>query len=231
MPPFYPDVYALLSYREWTNESRYYNKSCFKRRAMAKTSNITQVFLKYRSQLRRAVSGIVSSEEVDDIVQETWLKSYEAELKQEIQFEKTYMLKTARNLALNHVSKAAEKYNFSMEELDEQDGIFASSHLEKQVESKERFLHFCRATDHLSPEVKRVFLLKKVYELSQREIAEHLQISESTVEKHVAKGLHLCARYLASHQSAQDSGQQSKPGNQKVTDPKTSLSAFFGRGK
>ncbi|BDX06072.1 RNA polymerase sigma factor [Planctobacterium marinum] len=198
---------------------------------MAKTSNITQVYLKYRSQLRRAVSGIVSSEEVDDIVQETWLKSYEAELKQEIQFEKTYMLKTARNLALNHVSKAAEKYNLSMEELDEQDGIFAGTQLEKQVESKERFLHFCRATDHLSPEVKRVFLLKKVYELSQREIAEHLQISESTVEKHVAKGLHLCARYLANHQTAQDGGQQTKSGKHQVTDQKTSLSAFFGRGK
>jgi DNA-directed RNA polymerase specialized sigma24 family protein len=38
---------------------------------MAKVSKITDVYLKYRSQLRRAVSGIVRSEEIDDIVQET----------------------------------------------------------------------------------------------------------------------------------------------------------------
>lgn len=198
---------------------------------MTKPSNITDVFLKYRSQLKRAVSGIVSSEEVDDIVQETWLRSYEAELKQEIQFEKTYMLKTARNLALNHISKASEKHNFSMEELDEQDAIFAGMQLERQVESKERFLHFCRATDHLSPEVKRVFLLKKVYELSQREIADYLQISESTVEKHVAKGLHQCANFLKTSQAAGSGRQSEKSEKAKKGDYKNNLSNLFGRGK
>lgn len=198
---------------------------------MAKSSNITDVFLKYRSQLKRAVSGIVSSEEVDDIVQETWLRSYEAELKQEIQFEKTYMLKTARNLALNHISKASEKHNFSMEELDEQDAIFAGMQLERQVESKERFLHFCRATDHLSPEVKRVFLLKKVYELSQREIADYLQISESTVEKHVAKGLHQCANFLKTSQATGSGRQNEKSEKAKKGDYKSNLSNLFGRGK
>lgn len=201
---------------------------------MSKVSNITDVYLKYRSQLRRAVSGIVRSEEVDDIVQETWLKSYEAELKQEIQFEKTYMLKTARNLAINHVSRAAEKSNFSINELDEQDAIFAGMQLERHVESKERFLHFCRATDTLSPEVKRVFLLKKVYELSQREIADYLGISESTVEKHVAKGLHLCANYLQSLQSDKQSKANNSPQKATPTDTRTAVSGItrlFGGDK
>jgi RNA polymerase sigma-70 factor (ECF subfamily) len=40
---------------------------------------------------------------------------------------------------------------------------------------------------------RRAFLLKKVYGLSQKEIAGYLGISESTVEKHVAKGLLHCA--------------------------------------
>jgi len=198
---------------------------------MAKVSNLTEVFLQYRTQLRRAVSGIVRSDEVDDIVQETWLKSYEAELKQEIKFEKTYMLKTARNLALNSVSKAAEKRNFSITDLDEQDSVFEGAQLEHQVASKERFLNFCRATDTLSPEVKRVFLLKKVYELSQREIAEHLQISESTVEKHVAKGLHMCADYLKNNQDKQsDLTQQSGRGTTRKSSGHN-LTSLFGRGK
>jgi len=199
---------------------------------MSKVSPLTEVYLKYRSQLRRAVSGIVRSEEVDDIVQETWLKSYEAELKQEIKFEKTYMLQTARNLALNHVSKAAEKHNISVSELDEQDGVFESLKLEQQVESKQRFLNFCRATDTLSPEVKRVFLLKKVYQLSQREIADHLQISESTVEKHVAKGLHQCAIFLKQQDQeklAQNAAGQSK--NYQHKNSVASMAGRFGRGK
>jgi RNA polymerase sigma-70 factor (ECF subfamily) len=77
------------------------------------------------------------------------------------------------------------------------------SSLEKQFESKQRFIHFCQATENLSAEVKRVFLLKKVYDMSQRDIAELLQLSESTVEKHVAKGLMQCAQFLARQQQPQ----------------------------
>lgn len=163
---------------------------------MSSKSNIVNTFMSYREQLRKAIGSIVRSEDIDDIVQETFVKSYEAELKQEIKYERTYMLKTARNLALNHVTCAAEKRNLSMQDCDELFLNEAEYSIETQVESKERFLNFCRATDTLSPEVKRVFLLKKVYGFSQREIAEYVDLSESTVEKHVAKGLLLCSKFL-----------------------------------
>jgi len=163
---------------------------------MAKKSELVDVFLNYRTQLRRAVSGIVKSDDIDDIVQETFIKSYEADLKQEIKFERTYMLRTARNLALNHVSKACERSNVSMEDCSEYEPHLMGTKLETLFESKERFFHFCRATDMLSNEVKRVFILKKVYGMSQKEIAAHLDISESMVEKHVAKGLQKCSNIL-----------------------------------
>lgn len=171
-------------------------------------STVAQTYLKYRSKLMRAVSSIVGKDDIEDIVQEAFIKSYEAELKQEIQYERTYMLKTARNLALNHVAKSANKNNQSVEDMDVLPHELVGYSLEKNVESKERFLHFCRATDTLSPTVKRVFLLKKVYDKSQKEIAELLELSESTVEKHVAKGLMQCSRYLASlnTESLQDAG-------------------------
>lgn len=168
----------------------------FNKIIMAKRSELVDVFLNYRTQLRRAVSGIVRSDDIDDIVQETFIKSYEADLKQDIKYERTYMLRTARNLAINHVSKACERSNVSMEDCNEYDSNLMGSHLETLFESKERFFHFCRATDMLSNEVKRVFILKKVYGLSQKEIASRIGISESMVEKHVAKGLQKCSNIL-----------------------------------
>lgn len=162
---------------------------------MAKKTELVDVFLSYRTQLRKAVSGIVRSDDIDDIVQETFIKSYEADLKQDIQYERTYMLRTARNLALNHVSRASERCNVSMDDC-ETDANLMGAQLETLFESKERFFHFCRATDMLSNEVKRVFILKKVYGLSQKEIASRLGISESMVEKHVAKGLQKCSSIL-----------------------------------
>ncbi len=107
------------------------------------------------------------------------------------------MLKTARNLALNHVSKAENKNKQHLDDMDMLPYELIGHSLEKNVESKERFIHFCRATDTLSADVKRVFLLKKVYGMRQKEIAELVGLSESTVEKHVAKGLLMCSRYLA----------------------------------
>ena len=177
---------------------------------MTNKSTLADTFLKYRTRLVRAVGAIVNPDDIEDIVQEAFIKSYEAQLNQEIRFERTYMLKTARNLALNHVTKASSQLNQSMEDMDHLPQELVGHSLEKNVESKERFIHFCRATDTLSPDVKRVFLLKKVYGMSQRDIAELVGISESTVEKHVAKGLMLCARYLAD--TPQEAAKNGQPG-------------------
>ena len=167
---------------------------------MSEKSKIASTYMKYRSKLMRAISSIVDANDIEDIVQDAFVKSYEAELKQEIQYERTYMLRTVRNLALNHVNQAAHQLNDQIENMDVLATDFSDEMIERQVESKQRFIHFCQATENLSAEVKRVFLLKKVYDMSQRDIAELLQISESTVEKHVAKGLMQCAQFLARQQ-------------------------------
>lgn len=163
---------------------------------MIKKSTLEQTYLKCRFQLIKVIGSIVHSDDIEDLVQETFVKSYEAELKQEITYERTYMLKTARNLALNHISKASVRKNQSLDDMQILPSDLTSKSLESQIASKERFLHFCRATDTLSVEVKRVFLLKKVYGLSQKDIADHIGLSESTVEKHVAKGLFQCLIFL-----------------------------------
>ena len=125
-------------------------------------STLEATYLKCRSQLERVIGRIVKRDDIEDIVQETFIKSYEAELQNEIIFERTYMLKTARNLALNHVSRACEKHNQSLDDYATLPANLTSQSLEKQVESKQRFLDFCRATDTLSPEVKRVLPLKNM---------------------------------------------------------------------
>lgn len=164
---------------------------------MTQKSTLADTYIRYRSKLMRAISSMVSKDDIEDIVQEAFVKSYEAGLNQDIEYERTYMLKTVRNLALNHITSAASQLNDAVENMDALPHDLVGHSLEKNLESKERFINFCRATDTLSADVKRVFLLKKVYEMKQKDIAELVGLSESTVEKHVAKGLLLCSRYLA----------------------------------
>jgi RNA polymerase sigma-70 factor (ECF subfamily) len=165
-----------------------------------KIRRILDSFLKYRSQLSHSVGKIVRKEDIEDIVQETFVKSYEADLKQEIQYPKTYMLRTAKNLALNHVSTSSYKCDVHVDDVSAPIASLNTRSLESEFESKERFLLFCRATDQLSGSVRQAFILKKVYGWSQKKIAECLNLSESTVEKHIAKGLFLTAQYIRQKQ-------------------------------
>ena len=157
---------------------------------------LTDIFIGYQNTIKGFISRIVKPDDIDDIVQETFVRSYEANLKQEIKYVKSYMLKTATNIAYNHNARWDNKYNDSIEDFVEPPVELSSNHLEDDYESKERFLSFCRATDQLSGSVRKCFILKKVYGLSQKEIAQYLQLSESTVEKHVAKGLLKSVQYM-----------------------------------
>jgi RNA polymerase sigma factor (sigma-70 family) len=162
-------------------------------------SNVTKVFLSFRSQLERYVRRFVGVQHVEDIVQETFVKSLEAELSSEIKYARTYMLKTAKHLALNYLDKWDNKYSVPLEDLVASSVDYHTTvSPEHYAQSNERFLSFCQAADQLEGNVRKAFILKKVYGQSQKEIAQYLALSESTVEKHVAKGLRHCADYLQS---------------------------------
>lgn len=160
-------------------------------------SSIGRLFINYKQRLANHIRHIVHPQDIDDIVQDTFVKSYEAELKHSIEFPKTYMLRTVQNLAFNHVQNWSQRYTDNgNNELIEQK--LKTKPLEQEFESKERFLCFCRAVEQLPEQCRKVFVLKKVYGLSQQEIAGYLQLSESTVEKHIAKGIRRCFEYMNS---------------------------------
>lgn len=185
-------------------------------------NNLTDIFISYQTTIRSFISRIVKPDDIDDIVQETYVRSYEASLKQEIKYARSYMLKTAKNLAFNHNAKWDNKFNDSIEDFIEPPVELSSTLFEDDYESKERFLCFCRATDKLSGSVRKCFILKKVYGFSQKEIAQYMRLSESTVEKHIAKGLLKSVQYMEKlnynlNQSSTNKTQQSFKSDNKLS--------------
>ncbi len=156
-------------------------------------------FLASRPILCRVLSRLVRPDEIEDIVQETFVLSYAAARKQKIFNPKAFMMRTARNIALNALARSDRKLNSSYEDLEECDILGQSESVENACQSEEKFLIFCRAVSELPVNCRRVFILKKVYGLSQREIADYLKISPSTVEKHVAKGMFATLQYMMKH--------------------------------
>ncbi|MES2623641.1 MAG: sigma-70 family RNA polymerase sigma factor [Pseudomonadota bacterium] len=157
--------------------------------------NFLESFLGCRRLLARMVGRIVRPEEIEDIVQEAFVMSYAASRTQEIHNPQAFMMRVARNIAMDHVGKAEHKLNCSLEDIDETD-LVSDMDTEISCQSQEKFLEFCRAVSDLPTSCRRVFILKKVYGLSLQEISTHLGISVSTAEKHVAKGLSIVMEHM-----------------------------------
>jgi RNA polymerase sigma-70 factor (ECF subfamily) len=154
------------------------------------------VFLSVRRTLARVVSRIVQRNDIEDIVQEAFVRCYEASKNTEIRDARSFLLTTARNLAINHVVRADNKLTKRVADFDDSAVPMYTAPLETSPEAEEQFLLLCRAVSELPAQCRRAFILKKVYGLNRKEIATLMGITENTVQKHVAKGLLLCAEYL-----------------------------------
>lgn len=172
-------------------------------------SSMHQAFMSAKDSLVRMVSRLVPPKEIEDIVQETYVRICQMDnaAQHNIEQPRSFMMKTARNLALDHLKRAETRLAEGAECESEFD-MATPAHLDatfEQVASREEFGHFCEAVRQLPVQCRRVFVLKKVYGYSQREIAQELKISESTVEKHIATGFARCATYMRNVQKPSDS--------------------------
>lgn len=175
-------------------------------------------FVSHRKRLLRFIGRLVRPDEIEDIVQETFVQSYTAAGNQHIHNPQAFMYRTARNLALNSLNRSERKFGLSMEEVEEYDLVAGSDPVEQQCQSDEQFRTFCRAVAALPVSCRKVFILKKVYGLSQKEIADMLGISPSTVEKHIARGMSATAGFMTraghGHVVGKRSGRQTDAGKE-----------------
>lgn len=148
-----------------------------------------------RRALARTVSKIVPSHEVEDVIQETYVRLCLVDSDRDIEHARSFVYRTAINLARDSVKSAYNRLkdddsDESLLVLDNEDSVF------RQVVSDDEFTRFCRATRTLPTQSRRAFVLRKVYGFSQKEIAVEMGLSEKTVEKHIAAGLTKCAQAM-----------------------------------
>ncbi len=167
---------------------------------MSNNENISNLFISLRSTLTRAVSRIVPPKEIEDIVQETYVRVCQVEKQDEIRYPRSFMLKTAKNLALDYVKRAETRLTISSDNDFDWDLVDIGNGEDdtfNRVAANQEFGHFCDAVRLLPLQCRKAFILRKVYGYSQKEIAERLDISENTVEKHVATGIKRCTYFMA----------------------------------
>ncbi len=165
------------------------------RTVINKNNTFTKLYLASRDGLSRLVATIVPPHEIEDVVQETYVRICQAKNTEKILSKKSFMYTTAKNLALDYQKKAATKLLDDKVEWSERESFIDDENYDRvlnDVIANDEFSTFCEAVRQLPTQCRKVFVLKKVYGYTQKEIAKDMGLSESTVEKHISAGLKRC---------------------------------------
>ena len=177
-------------------------------------SAILEAYLENEVALKRYLRRFIRSRETaDDLAQEAFLRAFAAESGRAIDVPKAFLFRVARNLALNELARQSTAALEPLGDLERQDVIADSSQvaIDDVVDSRERIRLLARAIAALPPQCAKVFILRKMQGMSQKEIAVRLNISVRTVENHVAVGLSRCRAFMREHGGAAGEGSGNAP--------------------
>ncbi|TQV78944.1 RNA polymerase sigma factor [Exilibacterium tricleocarpae] len=175
-------------------------------------SAISCAFLENISFLKRFLSRFLrDQQDIEDVVQEAYLRAYNAEQKKDIEQPKAFLFQIAKNLALNELSRKARQVTEYIEDSDSNTLTDTGSTTEEELEAREHIALFCEAIAALPERRRRVCLLRKVHGLPHKEIAERMGITVSAVEKHLLKGMLFCRAYIRKKEQGQLMGSPGKP--------------------
>ena len=109
---------------------------------------------------------------------------------------------TARNLAISRLrhEKVVQCSVTAVSVAEELRGDRSTA--EQSVSESQRMNELLLVINTLPPKCRDVFVLRWIHGLSQRAIGERLGIAESTVEKHLAKGLRVCKSEIQNRAAA-----------------------------
>jgi RNA polymerase sigma-70 factor (ECF subfamily) len=141
-------------------------------------------------------------EEVQDLRQDIYIRVYEAAAKNRPTMPKSFMFTTARHLMTDRLRRACIVSIEAVGDLDALNVLVDEATPERQLGGRQELYRLSEAFDRLPDRCREVFWLRRVEELSQREVAARMGISEKTVEKQVAKGTRLIANHFGVGQQA-----------------------------
>ncbi|MDB9952229.1 sigma-70 family RNA polymerase sigma factor [Porticoccaceae bacterium] len=172
-----------------------------KKTSAENNSEMTRIYSEMRTSLMRfAYRYFKTPQEIEDVVQEAFVKVIEAKQSRTIEYPKSYMFQTVKNLSLNKISKSDYRLTDALEDQVgagmHESVLQVTSSMEDQFESRQRFELFCRAVRELPVKCQRVYIMRRVYGYTQKEIAEQLGISVKTVEAHLTKAITRCTDFM-----------------------------------
>ncbi len=163
-------------------------------------STFTEFYIQFFKKLIIESSKYVKDVHIaEEIVQDVFLKIWEkSENLAQIQSIKSYLYKSVINASINYINRQKslalhhEKIvkDFTVEDLDDLDA------------ENELIVTLYAEIEKLPQKCKQIFKMNRFDRLKYREIAQQLEISERTVENHIAHALKVLKRAMVTDKSS-----------------------------
>lgn len=135
-------------------------------------------------------------EEIHDLRQEIYVRVYEAASKARPTMPKSFMFTTARHLMTDRLRRGRVVSIEAVGDIDALNVMVDEITPDRRMDAHQELKRLADAFDRLPDRCREVVWLRRVEELSQKEVAARMGISEKTVEKQIAKGARLIADYF-----------------------------------
>ncbi len=134
--------------------------------------------------------------EVDDVVQESYVRLLQARAETPVACARAYLFATARNVALAIFRRPKIFAPHSSGDSAALHIVADGVDVAEQVSTRQEVALLLEAIDTLPGRCREIFILRKLQGISQRAIAERLGLSEQTVQVQVGRGAKRCVHYL-----------------------------------
>ena len=135
-------------------------------------------------------------DELPDLRQELYARIYEAAAKSRPAQPRAFLFTSARHLITDRLRRGKVVSIEPMGDFEPSLVLVDEVSPERWCGGRQALRRLADAFDRLPDRCREVVWLRRVEELSQRDVASRLGISEKTVEKHIAKGMRLLADAL-----------------------------------
>lgn len=132
----------------------------------------------------------------DDIVQEALVSAWKAYEQGTLRSPKAFLFGAARNLALYSMRSRKVRGYDTMVQIEDCDLLDEKAGVPETVVRNQELQILTLAIQSLPDRCRQIFTLRKVYGMTQREIAKKLSVSPRTVNAQITIGLHKCALFV-----------------------------------
>ncbi|WP_153770665.1 RNA polymerase sigma factor [Labrenzia sp. CE80] len=155
-------------------------------------SALKALYISYQRELQAYLTSKLRDPELAaDLTQETFVRYAERSTSDsaDILNIRSYLYRTAHNLAVDTIRQRARRQT-DLPGMDVLAEVADDAPDQEEITvGRERLTQLAASLDGLPPRTRDIFILNRVDGLSYREVAAKLNISESSVQKHLARAL------------------------------------------